>query len=145
MIVAAGGPACRCGRRGCLQSIASGSATLRRAGAGTSDARALRGALAAGEAGAVRAVAETASALAAAIVTVSELLHPALVRLGGGFAYALPELCPAVAVEVEALDRPGHPGPRVEPAAFGALSSLAGAVLFAREPWCLHAAEEGVA
>lgn len=140
VIVAADGPACRCGRRGCLQAIASGPATLRRAASGSAvfrDARALGAALAAGAPGPARAFRETARALAAAIVTVNELVRPGLVRLGGGFACALPELCHAVGTEVRALDRPGHPGPDVELAAYGAQSSLIGAVLLAREPWRL--------
>jgi kanosamine 6-kinase len=57
--------------------------------------------------------------------------------LGGGFAAALPELGAATVAAVRALDRPGHPGPPVEPAAYGAMSSLAGAVLLARQPGLL--------
>lgn len=139
-IVNAGGPTCQCGRDGCLQAIASGPATLRRAAAGSAafrDASSLGDALAEGEPGPAWAVHETAQALASVIVTVDELVHPELVRLGGGFANALPELCDEVGSEVRALERPGHPGPEIELAAYGADSSLEGALLLAREPWRL--------
>jgi kanosamine 6-kinase len=143
IVVAPNGPVCRCGRRGCLQAIASGPATLRRAAQGAedfSDARALRAGLAADAPGPARAVLETARALATAIVTVDELLHPPLVRLGGGFAHHVPELEHEVTSAVRALDRPGHHGPMIEPAVHGSHSSLMGAVLLARHPGLLDAA-----
>lgn len=136
ILVAPGGPRCLCGRCGCLQAIASGPATVRRAARhdrAVTDAAGLRAALTAGARWAARTAHETAEALAAAVVTVSELVRPARVRIGGGFAFALPELVPAVDAAVRALARRGHPVPAVEPAAHGGLSSLTGAVLLAQD------------
>jgi kanosamine 6-kinase len=140
VVVQPSGPLCRCGRQGCLQAIASGPATLRRAGRydrSVTGTGALRAALTAGVPWARRVVRETARALATGVVTVAELVRPALVRLGGGFAAGLPELVDATAAAVRALERPGFPSPSVEPAVYGGMSSLAGAVLLAREPGLL--------
>ncbi|MEU6076743.1 ROK family protein [Micromonospora sp. NPDC047074] len=135
MIVALDGERCDCGRRGCLQSIASGPATLRRAGAargaevGFDD---LRAGLDEGVAWAVDAVDASCRALAAAVVSLGELLDPALAVVGGGFAAGLPGFVPLVAERARAAGRPGRPAPPVRAAALGALSSLHGAVELAR-------------
>lgn len=126
---------CDCGRRGCVQAVASGPAVLRRAARarGTEVTFAdLARALADGTPWARDAVREGCAALAAAAVGVSELLRPALVVVGGGFAGGLPGFTDTVAVETARLARPGHPPPPVEPARLGGLSSLHGAVLLAR-------------
>nr|AFG19417.1 MycB6 [Streptomyces flaveolus] len=126
---------CDCGRRGCVQSVASGPAVLRRAararGAEVTFAELAR-AVADGAPWAVDAVREGCAALAAAAVGVSELLRPALVVVGGGFADGLPGFTAMVAAEMTRLGRPGHPPPPVEPARLGGLSSLHGAILLAR-------------
>ena len=129
------GTGCDCGRRGCLQAVASGPATLRRAAE-------LRGndvtfpefrrAVLAGRPWAVSALEDSAAALAAAIISLDELLHPSLVLIGGGFAAPLPCLVETVSAEVARLARPGSPPPPVQPAVLGGLSSLRGAVLAAR-------------
>lgn len=135
VVVDRGGTGCDCGRRGCLQAVASGPATLRRAaelrGADVTFTE-LRHAVLAGRPWAVSAVADSAAALAAAVISVDELLHPALVLIGGGFAAQLPGLVETVSAEVVRLARPGSPPPPVQPAALGGLSSLRGAVLAAR-------------
>jgi kanosamine 6-kinase len=154
VIIELDGPPCRCGRRGCLQAIASGPATLRRATrlraggpaaapvADPSDEAAgepvevtyeeLRAGWL-GDAGWARAaVMTTARALAAAVVNLTELVRPSVVILGGGFADGLAGLAGAVAEHATALARPGHPPAPVRPAALGGLSSLSGAVLLAR-------------
>lgn len=135
VIVDLDGERCVCGRRGCLQALASGPATLRRAarlrGAPT-PFEDLRGALSDGEPWAVAAVRESSRALAAAVCGVQELVHPRLVLLGGGFAAGLPELVGMVAGHLAEVARPGLPPPPVRPAALGGLSSLRGAVALAR-------------
>lgn len=133
VVVTPGGPRCGCGRLGCLQAQASGRAVLRRAAAAdptVTDSAALRAALT--EPWARRLVGDAARALATAIVAVTELVRPELVRLGGGFMAALPELADATVEAVAALNRPGLPTPEVQTAAHGPMSSLAGAVLLAR-------------
>ncbi|GLU50346.1 ROK family protein [Nocardiopsis ansamitocini] len=131
------GPRCDCGRRGCLQAVASGPATLRRAsrlrGAHV-DFAGLRDALAANRAWAVSAVRESCDALAAAVVGVGELLHPSLAVVGGGFATGLPGFVAAVSQRAAALGRPGHPPPQVREAKLGGFSSLHGAVHAAARP-----------
>jgi kanosamine 6-kinase len=135
VVVDRAGPTCDCGRRGCVQAAASGPATLRRA------AR-LRGhdvtypdlvdGTRAGEDWALAALKESAEALAAAVVGIGELAHPALAVLGGGFAAGLSDdLVPLVAREVEALTRPGVDPVPVRPAMLGGLSSLRAALLLA--------------
>lgn len=129
------GERCDCGRRGCVQAVASGPATLRRAtrarGAEVTAAQ-LRHGLADGESWATSAVAESAAALAVAIVSVGELCDPSLALVGGGFATAMPGFVSLVAGEVRLLARPGHEPAPVRPAILGGLSSLHGAVLAAR-------------
>jgi kanosamine 6-kinase len=135
-VVSLDGERCVCGRSGCLQALASGPATLRRAArlrgaeAGFDE---FRDGVRAGSGWAVAALDESARALAAAITGVRELMNlgqgPAI--LGGGFAAAVPGLVPAVDREARALARPGFPAGPVYPARCGALSSLAGAVWLA--------------
>jgi kanosamine 6-kinase len=137
MIIDRGGPPCSCGRRGCVQAVASGPATLGRAArlrGGAVTTAELRDACAAGLRWGTGAIRETAAALAAAVVNVTELLGPPLIRIGGGFAHELTCLVPEVIAEAARLDRPAHPHARIEPAALGGLSSLAGALLLAQQP-----------
>lgn len=135
LIVDRAGPLCDCGRRGCVQAVASGPATLRRAarrrGAEVTFT-ALRDAALDGQPWAVTSLRESCAALAAAVTGVCELFHPSLVLIGGGFAAAMPDFVATVAERTTALERPGHPLPPVRPARLGGLSSLHGAVLLAK-------------
>jgi kanosamine 6-kinase len=135
LVVDRTGDRCDCGRRGCVQALASGPATLRRAararGAAVAPAELRRG-LAAGESWAETAVGESAAALAAAVVSVGELCDPVLSVIGGGFAAAMPGFVELVAAQVKELARPGHEPAPVRAAVLGGLSSLHGAVLAAR-------------
>ncbi|WP_091108345.1 ROK family protein [Micromonospora citrea] len=135
MVVALDGARCDCGRRGCLQSVASGPATLRRAGAARGAEVSfddLRAGLRDGRTWAVDAVEASCRALAAAVVSLGELLDPAVAIVGGGFAAGLPGFVPLVADRARSAGRPGRPAPPVLPAALGGLSSLHGAVELAR-------------
>ncbi|MGW0891198.1 ROK family protein [Saccharopolyspora sp. NPDC002578] len=137
LVIATGaGPRCGCGRRGCLQSIASGPAMLRRAGELRGEPVEfddLRAAWLDGQPWARRTVHDGCAALAAAAVGVSELLHPDVVLVGGGFAAGMPGFTESVADQVAALARPGHPTPPVAAATLGARSSLMGALLLAEQ------------
>ncbi|WP_261554543.1 ROK family protein [Frankia tisae] len=143
LVIFAGGPLCTCGRQGCVQATASGPATLRRAarhrvgeggelGEEVTFAE-LRAAWLAGTGWAVRAVRESAQAVAVAVVGLTELLHPALAVVGGGFADGLPGFAQAVDERARELGRPGHPPAPVRAAVLGGLSSLSGAILLARQ------------
>ncbi|WP_155375131.1 ROK family protein [Catellatospora vulcania] len=137
MVLDLRGPRCTCGRTGCLQALASGPATLRRA-------RDLRGsevsydelatAWRSREPWAATAVGDTCDALAAAAVSLHELLHTDAVVIGGGFAAGLAGFADEVAERAGHWARPGHPAPPVRAALLDGLSSLAGAVLLARLP-----------
>jgi kanosamine 6-kinase len=130
------GAECDCGRRGCLQAVASGPATLRRAAeirATQVDFEDLKSAFADGRPWAVSVIQETCAALAVAAVSLSELAHPDMVVVGGGFAAAFPGFVTRVSRAAGALARPGHPAPTIYKATLGGLSSLRGAVLLARQ------------
>lgn len=134
-VVELDGPLCVCGRRGCLQAIASGPATLRHAARlRGSDVTfdALRRAWCDGQPWAVTALRRTCHALAAAAVSVQELVHPQLLLIGGGFASGIPGLDTLVSAQLAELARPGQPRLEVGPASLGSLSSLRGAVALAR-------------
>ena len=83
LTVEPGGEPCACGRRGCVETVASGPAIARRAGA--------RDALAAATAGdeaAQRAFADAARALAVAVDALVAVVDPAVVAIGGGVSRA---------------------------------------------------------
>ncbi|WP_416904034.1 ROK family protein [Micromonospora echinospora] len=136
MVVDLDGAPCDCGRVGCLQSVASGPATLRRAarehgGEVTFDQ--LRAGLRDRRPWAVGAVRESCVALAAAVVSLGELLAVPVAVVGGGFADGLPGFVPLVADLSRQAGRPGRPAPTVRAAALGGLSSLHGALWLARD------------
>ncbi|MFE0023224.1 ROK family protein [Amycolatopsis sp. NPDC059021] len=135
VIVELGGARCVCGRQGCLQAIASGPATLRRAAVlcgqdVTFDE--LRQALRDKKPWALDAIEATSRALAAAVTGVQELVHPVRAVIGGGFADGIPEIVEGVSGQLAELARQGQTPLPVGPAALGGLSSLRGAVALAR-------------
>ncbi|WP_089155936.1 ROK family protein [Micromonospora sp. NBS 11-29] len=136
MVVDLAGERCDCGRTGCLQAVASGPATLRRAArlrGGPVDPDRLRAGLRADEPWAREAIGPACAALAAAVVSLGELLAVDLAIVGGGFAVGLPEFVPLVGRIAAGSGRPGRPAPRVAAAALGGLSSLHGALLLASD------------
>jgi kanosamine 6-kinase len=135
VIVERSGRRCDCGRDGCLQSIASGPATLRRA----SEVRGhevafheLQDAFTANASWARAVIDDACAAIAAVVVSLGELVRPELVPIGGGFAAAFPDYAAMVSRHTARLARPGHLPPPVRTAALGGLSSLYGALLLAR-------------
>ncbi|MEU6593904.1 ROK family protein [Streptomyces sp. NPDC046881] len=134
LVVDRAGPPCSCGRRGCVQAVAAGPATLRRAaelrGAEVAFGE-LAEAFADGDDWAVRAVRESCRAVAAAVIGASELLALEVAVIGGGFAHGIPGFTDEVAREAARLARPGR-HVTVREATLGGLSSLHGALLLAR-------------
>jgi kanosamine 6-kinase len=131
------GPACECGRRGCLQARLSAGALSRRAGrlrGRTASPHDLVRGVEEHRRWALRTLDEAATALARAVLIVSELVEPAQVRIGGGLGAALPALPPRVTAVLETMRRPGRHPIAVRPAALGARASVAGAVRLARDP-----------
>ncbi|MDM4723042.1 ROK family protein [Micromonospora sp. WMMA1363] len=136
MVVDLDGARCDCGRTGCLQSVASGPATLRRAGLARGlevSFDDLRAGLRDGRPWAVEAIHTSCDALAAAVVSLGELLAPTVAIVGGGFADGMPGFVPLVGHTARLTARPGRPAPVVRAAALGGLSSLHGAVQLARD------------
>jgi predicted NBD/HSP70 family sugar kinase len=103
------GPTCSCGGRGCLERLAGQDAIL--AAAGARDRADLEARCAAGEAPSLAAVEQAGRYLGTALASVTNLLDPESVVLGGAFASLAPWLRDTVA---ETLARHGaHPEVRV--------------------------------
>jgi N-acetylglucosamine repressor len=94
------GPLCTCGRRGCLQAVASGSALTREARArgltGVQDARELADLARGGSAVACAVFEHAGYLLGKAIAMIDNILNPQKVIVGGGVAQALDLLYPAL-------------------------------------------------
>ena len=106
------GPACRCGRRGCLGISASGRAITE---AGNNDGRAIE-------------------ALGAGLASVVNLLNPSLVVLGGGVAERGPGWVELVAARVRAEAFPEAVSAcRIEKSLAGYHAGAVGAALFCTE------------
>jgi glucokinase len=90
VVVDPGGAACRCGGRGCLETVASASAIARRyaerTGRPAGDAGMVAARVRAGEADACAVWNEAVRDLAGALATCVTLLAPELVVIGGGLA-----------------------------------------------------------
>jgi fructokinase len=88
-IAAAGGYTCYCGRRGCIEAMASGPALARDHAArhgGTLDAATIAARAAAGDADARATLDRHAERLARALASVINLLDPDVIVLGGGLS-----------------------------------------------------------
>ena len=137
------GPSCGCGRRGCLEAIASGPAIARRAGDLAEEGGPLHEILASGRALtgkdvdecaaagdiAARLVLESAArAVASACVDMANAFNPELIVIGGGVAIAHPQwisrACECVAREALV---PANRAGIVVPAQLGDDVSLVGA------------------
>lgn len=134
VVIDRAGTRCVCGRRGCVQTEASGPAILRRAaktlGMTVSFADLVTG-VRDGSGWALDAIEHACAALATAVITVTELVRPDVVLVGGGFADGVPGFVDTLAARTAALARPGVSVPSVRPAVHGGDSSLHGALLVA--------------
>ncbi|MCL2534629.1 MAG: ROK family protein [Nocardiaceae bacterium] len=135
MVVPGGDARCGCGAVGCLETVASGPATLRWARAngwiGTTGADlAVDAGL--GEPTAVAALARAGTALGLAFASATALLDVDLVVVGGGFAQAGPALWkPMTAAATSHARLPFLRELRLVPAELGVLGTLTGAGLLA--------------
>jgi glucokinase len=131
-LVVPGGDLCRCGRRGCLETVAGGWGIARRAEKPTAEA--VFEAAAAGDPQA-RAVLEDARRfLGMAAVTAVRLWNPDCVVLGGGLLHARSPLIAAVHDAIGRSALSGEEPPPVRPAVFEARSGLVGAACLALDP-----------
>jgi glucokinase len=95
VIVQAGGPECGCGGHGCVEGLASVPAILRRASVGGVEPATLAGVTEAarlGEPAATEALAEAGHWLGVALATLTHVLAPERILLGGGGLDATEEL-----------------------------------------------------
>ncbi|WP_345521538.1 ROK family transcriptional regulator [Nocardioides conyzicola] len=94
------GARCRCGKRGCLETVASLPAVI--AAAGVPDAAALAAAVAAGDPDATSAVDTAADALAKVLADAALVLSPARIVIGGSLPRVAPQIVARVAAAVGA-------------------------------------------
>lgn len=130
------GDPCPCGAVGCLETVASAGAIVRRyaARSGTSlpGARDVLAAARAGDSVADAVWNEALDALAQQIARLVGILAPEAIVIGGGLAQAGPLLFDPLAQRVDAL-LSFHRRPRLIPAAVGEDAGLLGSALRARE------------
>ena len=110
---------CWCGRRGCLNTVASGTAMEQRQGGAESLPE--------------QALHEAATALGIGLANALNLLNPALVVLGGGVARLGPRWLEAVASSARSEAFPAAGRCRIEPARAGYEAGAIGAALLAIE------------
>jgi len=128
-----GGAACRCGKRGCLETVASTSAVLdecRRRGAATWTLDDLAQLVEAGDPVVEEVLSEVGTALGSALAAAAMVLNPADVVVAGEVARAAPRVVEqAAAVAARELSSLEDAAPRVRPARLpagaGALGALA--------------------
>jgi glucokinase len=141
IVVRPGGPACGCGQRGCLETLASAAAVTRAwsaaGGDPTADAADCARAVEAGDKAATRVWQEAVDALADGLVTALTLLDPRTLIIGGGLAEAGETLFSPLRAAVE--ERVTFQKlPTIVPAALGDTAGCLGAGLLA---WDLLATE----
>lgn len=86
VVVDPGGPICRCGNRGCLETVAGSGAVLHALSAAYGSELTLGEAIAralAGDAGAARSIADAGAAIGGAVAALCNLVNPGRVVVGG--------------------------------------------------------------
>jgi glucokinase len=148
MTVFPGGPLCSCGKRGHLESIASGTAIAKwvkseiDAGVDTTlstlekiDARAVSKAAYQGDTLALSAFARAGEALGIAIVNFLVIFNPTCIIFGGGVSKSLDLLLPHIetALETQIFEPSYLDNLSLKTAALGDDTGLLGALVLARE------------
>ncbi|MFI1938393.1 ROK family protein [Streptomyces purpureus] len=141
IVVRPQGPACGCGQRGCLETLASASAVTRAwataSGDPEADAADCAKAVASGDPRAVRVWQEAVDALADGLVTALTLLDPRRLIIGGGLAEAGETLFTPLRAAVE--ERVTFQKlPSIVPAALGDTAGCLGAGLLAWDLLATH-------
>ena len=135
-IVDPAGPVCGCGARGCLESIASAGALVRRytelTGIRPSGAREVLALAQAGDAAAAAIWSDALDALALSIAQLAAVLAPEAVVIGGGLAQSGDRLFVPLRERVHAL-LSFHRRPVILPASIGENAGLLGGALRARD------------
>ena len=139
VVVRPGGPRCRCGKRGCLEMIATGPAIAAAYAVATgSDPGSLTAADVArraheGEPRAAEVWGAAVAALSEVVAGYVESMNPSLVVVGGGLAQAGEFLIAPLAEAVGARVAFADPAPRLVRARLGADAALAGVAVAAHE------------
>lgn len=130
------GELCRCGARGCLETVASAGAISRRyseaTGRHTVGARAVTRAAAQGDAAAEKIWEEAITALAEALARATAIVAPQAIILGGGLAEAGYALFEPLDSRLNSLMRVSR-RPALLPARLGQNAGLIGTAIAARE------------
>lgn len=140
-VVPAGGEPCGCGRRGCVEAYAGGSAVVRRANARRSretpafvDVDGVARAAAAGEAACQAVLEEAAEYLGVAMAAAVNLFNPGTLLVGGGVARAWPPLVPRALERMkESALPPALASLATREASLGAWAGAIGAAALARK------------
>jgi kanosamine 6-kinase len=135
MLISSEGPKCNCGRHGCLQAYASGKAIRSSAFPDNKDVSEndFRAAYEAKSEKTVLAFETAAKALAAAIISLSEIFDPKTISIGGGIGINFPEWIRRTIALSSALLRKGQTLPEIRPSAYGVYASLEGADVLAKK------------
>jgi glucokinase len=135
-IVNPNGPLCGCGSRGCLETVASAGAIVRRyeevTGIRLGGAREVLALAHSGDPAASLIWREALDALALSIAQLAAVLAPEAIVIGGGLAQAGERLFGPVRARVDAL-LSFHRRPVIVPASIGENAGLLGAALRARD------------
>lgn len=141
MPIVADGERCGCGRRGCLETVASGRAIAARVRAiegraqdDSMTAQDVFRAAAAGDPACVGVVADALAALGAGLTVLVNVLNPDVIAIGGGVASSGAALFdPLRAIVRASAWPPAAEVARIVPAALGTRAGAIGVALFAAE------------
>ena len=135
------GPLCLCGKRGCLESLASGTSIARRAKEAGLDLTAdeVAEAARAGDALAGRIMSETAEYLGLGVANVVNILNPRMVIFGGGVMKSADLLLDGIrrTVHERAMTQLAN-DVQIVPGALGDQAGIIGAILLAMEESSPH-------
>jgi len=152
------GETCRCGNRGCLETLAAGWGIVRRAqqmapsrfpppteGTGQTDVTAEMVVMAAarGDPAAMSIIDAAGEYLGRAVALLSRLLDPDRIVLGGGMLHGSSPLVPAVRSAIEATAFDVETPPTVALAQFGGQTGLVGAACLVFAPDSQHGESPG--
>lgn len=131
MKIDTGGPVCFCGKVGCFEALASGTALGRRAGR---DPREVIAAMRGGDPVAAAHVAAHGRILGRGLSNLLHILSPDVIVVGGGLSNAFDLLEPHIRIGIEANVMPAYRETPVVPAGLGEAAGLIGMAHLLEEP-----------